>query len=62
MNKYQYLYVLQGNYGFGDGWEDLSTYQRGGGKEARSDLRAYRREERTGTYRIIERRVLNTRG
>jgi hypothetical protein len=24
-NKYLYLYVLQGNYGYGHGWEDLEN-------------------------------------
>ena len=57
MNKYQYLYVVQGNYGYGHGYEDLCASEKW--KEARDDLRLYRREERMGSYRMIKRRVLN---
>ena len=55
-NKYQYLYVLQGNYGYGHGWEDLTASE--SYKEVRSDLTDYRLNE-GGTYRIINRRELN---
>jgi hypothetical protein len=61
-NKYDYLYVLQGDYGYGHGWEDLTAYDKGsaGGEGAawlyiRRDLKDYRINE-GGTYRIIERR------
>lgn len=55
-NKFTYLFVLQGNYGFGDGWEDLcasETY-----REVRDNLRDYRENE-GGRYRIIQRREPN---
>jgi len=56
-NKYDYLYVLQGNYGFGHGWEDLSaepqTYT--GRKAIRVTRQEYRANE-GGNYRIIRRR------
>jgi hypothetical protein len=61
MRKYNYLYVLQGNYGYGHGYEDLSA-------EDKADAGAYKRIRQTkkeyienegGNYRIIERRELN---
>lgn len=61
--KYIYLYVLQGNYGYG--FEDLTaedkseTNQYGTAwQRIKNDLKAYRQNER-GNYRIISRRVLN---
>lgn len=51
MNKYTYLYVLQGYYAHG--WEDLTA------SEKKSEVRANRREYQEnegGTYRIIQRR------
>lgn len=58
--KYTYLYVLQGNYG--DGWCDLISYDKsnfGAYKEAKTDLKCYRENERRAVHRIIERRELN---
>lgn len=52
-NKYSYLYVLQGNYGCGDGWDDLTSSEDYG--EIRQDLKAYKENE-GGRYRIIHRR------
>ena len=54
MNKYQYLSVLQGDYG--QGFEDLTQ---GSYEDCRRDLKDYRENE-GGHYRIINRRVLNT--
>ncbi len=54
-NKYQYLYVLQGNYD-GYGWEDLTVSEHR--KDVRADLRSYHENE-GGRYRIIRRRELN---
>ena len=54
MNKYQYLYVVQGNYGYGHGYEDLMATEKW--KEARDNVRLYRREEGMGSYRMIKRR------
>lgn len=54
MNKYIYLHVLQGNYGYG--WEDLTASENR--REVRTDLKAYRENE-GGNYRIIQRRELN---
>ena len=54
--KYEYITVLQGNYGYGHGWEDLCAGTR---KEVRADLKAYRENE-GGNYRIINRRVLKS--
>lgn len=63
VKKYVYLYVLQGNYGFG--YEDLTAEdksevnQHGTAlKRIKNDLKAYRQNE-GGDYRIISRRVLN---
>lgn len=55
MNKYTYLFVLQGQYG--QGWEDLSAALTR--REVREDLKAYRDNE-GGQYRIIQRRELNS--
>jgi hypothetical protein len=47
-------YVLQGDYGYGHGWEDLTTEDTR--REIRERLREYRENE-GDTYRIITRRV-----
>jgi len=54
--KYCYLYVLQGNYGYGHGFEDLSSSE--SRRETRETLKEYRENE-GGNYRIIQRRELN---
>ena len=51
MTKYEYLWIVQGYYGR---WEDLTA---GTWLEARTDLKAYRDNER-GTFRVIQRRIL----
>ena len=59
-NKYRYLYVLQGWYG--DSWSDLVEYDKsdaGAYKEAKSDLKCYRENEKQYSHRIINRRELN---
>lgn len=59
-NKYRYLYVLQGNYGYGRGdlihynKSDLKAY-----KQAKTDLKCYLNNEKSALHRIIERRELN---
>lgn len=53
--KYEYLYVVQGNYGYGHGWEDLTASTNR--KEARANLRDYRKNDPAPT-RLIQRRVL----
>ena len=51
-NKYEYLFVVQGNYGYG--WEDLiSSEDR---REARARLKDYRDNEKKYSHRIIQRR------
>ena len=55
-NKCVYLYVLQGNYGYGHGFEDLCASE--DRRDVRRDLRAYQENE-GGCYRIIQRRELN---
>lgn len=54
MNKYQYLYILQGNYGYGDGWEDLTASE--DRRDMQADARAYRENAPEGIYRIVKRR------
>ena len=57
VNKWKWEWIVQGNYGYGDGWEDV-----GGGdthKKARDDLKAYRTNAPEYRYRLIRRRVLN---
>lgn len=46
-------FVIQGNYGHG--WEDLSSYDNR--REAVSDLKAYRENDKYGYHRLITRRV-----
>lgn len=56
VNKYLYLFVIQGNYG--EYWEDLAVYD--SYKDARKDFREYRiAESRYARHRIIQRRELN---
>ena len=54
MNKYQYLIILQGDYGHG--FEDISASTRL--TEIRQLRRDYQQNE-GGIYRIIRRRELN---
>jgi len=56
INKYNYINVLQGNYGYGYGWEDLCADE--SYKEIRQNLKEYRENE-GGSYRIIQRRECN---
>lgn len=54
-NKYLYLFIVQGNYGYG--WDDLEeceTYY-----EARTAWKDYAINEVNYPHRIIRRRVLN---
>lgn len=53
-NKYIYLNILQGNYGFG--YEDLTASE--SYDEVKKDLKAYR-ENDPRLYRIIKRREMN---
>ncbi len=57
-NKFSYLYVLQGDYGYGHGWEDLDADEQtpAGRKRIRINLALYRKEEGKGSYRVIKRR------
>jgi hypothetical protein len=54
-SKYVTIFVVQGNYGYGHGWEDLTTEMTG--KEGRARLREYRANE-SAPFRLIQRRVL----
>lgn len=56
INKFIYLYVLQGDYGYGHGWEDLCASE--SWREVRSMRKDYRENE-GGTYRIVKRREPN---
>ena len=56
MTKYLYLHVVQGNYGYGHGWEDLCCSENR--REARNDLKAYRENELGVPHRLIQRREL----
>ena len=53
-NKFVYLFVVQGFYGYG--WEDLTTSENYA--EARNSLKDYRNNE-PGPHRLIKRRELN---
>lgn len=54
-NKFTYLHVVQGNYGFG--WEDCCASENV--RESRDDLKAYRENAPEYPYRLIKRRELN---
>lgn len=61
--KYEYLYVLQGNYGYGHGWEDLTAEEINSKTPwiARKAIRQTKKEyveNEGGNYRIIKRREL----
>ena len=49
------VFVLQCNYGYGYGWEDLAEYD--DRREARDDLASYRDAEPFAGHRMITRRV-----
>jgi hypothetical protein len=51
-NKWEYLFVIQGNYGYG--WDDLDYHENR--KEARDNLKKYRENEPKHQHRIILRR------
>ena len=58
INKYLYLFVVQCDYGYGHGWEDLTASE--SYKSAIADLRAYRKNDSYAVgHRIIKRRELN---
>lgn len=54
------IIVLQGNYGYGHGWEDESAYDTDQSKAARADIKEYRASGSGGSYRLIRRRVLRS--
>jgi len=47
------IYVLQGDYGYGDGWEDLTAEDT---KEAIRERRREYQDNEGGVYRIVKRR------
>ena len=48
------IWVVQGNYGYGQGWEDVTAAENW--KEAKGYLRDYRENERGVPFRVIRRR------
>lgn len=54
-NKYIYLHVIQGNYGYG--FEDVDQSE--SYKDARTNFRLYRENEPQYSHRMIQRRELN---
>ena len=52
--KTKIIYVVQGNYGYGQGWEDVTAEETS--KEARDRIREYRENERGVPFRLIRRR------
>ena len=56
VNKYSYVKVIQGNFGYG--WEDVSIYDKQDFSLVKNDLKEYRLSN-TGAYRVINRRVSN---
>ena len=56
VGKTKMIKVLQGNYGYG--WDDLCEYEMND-PECKADLWTYRKEDKTGQFRVIQRRVPN---
>jgi hypothetical protein len=56
-NKFTYLHVIQGNYGYG--WEDVDQSE--SYRETRANLKEYHASG-TGAHRMIQRRELNEPG
>lgn len=56
IGKTKMVKVLQGNYGYG--WDDLCEYEMND-PECKTDFWTYRREDKTGQFRVIQRRVPN---
>jgi len=50
------ILVIQGNFGYGHGWEDEATYTETDYKQANADLKEYRASGH-GSHRLIRRRV-----
>ena len=48
-------YIVQGNYNYGDGWEDLTSEVTR--KEAKERLKEYRENEAQYPHKLIKRRV-----
>jgi hypothetical protein len=48
------IWIVQGNYGYGQGWEDVTAEE--DRKEARDRIREYRENERGVPFRLIRRR------
>ena len=55
-NKYSYVKVIQGNFGYS--WEDVSEYDKQDYPLVKNDLKEYRLSN-NGVYRVIDRRILN---
>lgn len=53
MNKFTYLWIVQGHYGYG--WEDLTA---GTYREAKANLKDYQKNA-PEPVRLIQRRILN---
>lgn len=64
-NKYTYLKVIQGDYGFGHGWEDLDAHECDSSffpkdyETFRYNLRTYKTEDSAIAIRVVKRRELN---
>jgi len=55
-NKYTYLWIVQANYGYGHGWEDVAASE--SHHEARQTLKEYQENE-GGRLRLIKRREVS---
>lgn len=55
-NRWRYLFVLQGDYGFGLGWEDICESENH--NEMVRDRESYRKNAPEYRYRIVQRREL----
>ena len=55
-NKYSYIKVIQGFFGYG--WVDVDKYDKQDFSLVKNDLKEYMLSN-TGVYRVIDRRILN---
>jgi len=57
VNKWLYLWIVQGHYGNQYGWEDITASENY--RSARDNLKDYRANEPGVAHRMIQRRELN---
>lgn len=59
MNKQKYNYIKIIVYNCGYGWEDVVSYEKSEFGQVKNDLKEYRLSNSFGSYKVVNRRVLN---